>query len=56
MAGGSNMPSLPFNSIKRPPSLCVTEAYFATDFNYLIMTLELKDLLKKKKKETKGEH
>lgn len=48
------MPSLPFNSIKRLPSLWVTEAYFATDFNYLIMTLELKDLYKKK--ETKGEH
>lgn len=44
MAGDSNMPSLPFNSIKRPPNLCVTEAYFAADFKYLIMTLELRDL------------
>ena len=43
------MPSLSFNSIKRLPSLWVTEAYFATDFNDLIMTLELKDLYKKKR-------
>lgn len=34
MARGSNMPSLLFDSIKRQPSLWVSETYFATNFNY----------------------